>query len=94
MYEPPSEQGDDTGYDVTNKGSRLAGTIGMHRPRHNDRLTDHARPRTSIHLWRSTFSETKHISGATTCLFGGVGKIYRTQGFFLPIIRHVGKFKI
>ena len=70
MYEPPSEQGDDTGYDVTNKGSRLAGTIGMHRPRHNDRLTDHVRPRTSIHLGRFTFSE-KHISGATTCLLGG-----------------------
>ena len=71
MYEPPSEEGDDMGYDVTNKGSRLAGTIRMHRPRHNDRLTDHARPRTSIHLWRFTFSETKHISGATTCLLGG-----------------------
>ena len=30
MYEPPSDQGDDTGYDVINKGSRPAGTIGMH----------------------------------------------------------------
>ena len=70
MYEPLSEQGDDTGYDITNKGLRLAGTIGMHRLRHNDRLTDHARPRTSIHFWRFTFSE-KHISGATTCLLGG-----------------------
>ena len=49
MYEPPSQQGDDTGNDVTNKGPRPAGTIGMHRPRHDERLFDQARPRTSTH---------------------------------------------
>ena len=94
MYEPPLEQGDDTGYDVINKGSRLAGTIGMHRPWHNDRLSDHARPRIQHSSLEVHIFGNKHISGATTCLFGGVGKIYHTQGFFLPIIRHVGKFKI
>ena len=78
MYESPSEQGDDTGYDVTNKGSRLAGTIGMHRPRHNDRLTDQERPRTSNHFWRFTLFGNLHISGALNLPFGEVGRIYRT----------------
>ena len=79
------------GYDAINKGSRSAGTIGMHRPRHNDRLPDQARPRTSTHLWRFTFSENSTLV-VQQLAFGGVGKIYRTQGFLLtnyPACRQV-----
>ena len=73
MYEPPSEQGvDTTGYDVINKGSRSAGTIGTQskRPRHSDRLTDQERPRTSTHFWRFTLFGNCTLVVRQTCLLG------------------------
>ena len=72
MYEPPSEQGDDTGYDVTNKGSRLAGTIGMHRPRHNERLSDQERPTDSSHREIHSFGNSTLVVQQLAFLGGSV----------------------
>ena len=74
MYEPPSEQGvDTTGYDVINKGSRLAGTIGTHsKPTTAQRQAP--RPGTSMdqHSFLEIYAFRKlHISGATNLPFWG-----------------------
>ena len=81
MYEPPSKQGVHTmGYDVINKGSRSAGTIGTQsKPTMAQRQAHQPGTSTDQHSFLEIYTFRKlHISGASNLFFGKVGRIYRT----------------